>query len=212
MATTLLVGAGLLMQSFVKLVNIDTGFGTANVLNFQLVLPRQYAPAQKLALAEDLAGRLRLLPQVLAVGFTNDPPLTQTSLGGSLIPSSITPAEQRRLMQTSRRPFPQIRSVSSGYLAAMGVRLVDGRWFETADGEAAPPVVLFNRAFVRRWFGARSPLGEPIGFGPLASPIVGVVDDVRMYSLERNRNKPCTDIRGRYWSVLNLERPPRRAR
>jgi hypothetical protein len=70
-ATTLLVGAALLMVSFVKLASVDLGFNPQHVLSFDLVLPEHYLAERKLTVAQDLATRLRSLPRVAAAGFTD---------------------------------------------------------------------------------------------------------------------------------------------
>ena len=75
---------------------------------------------------------------------------------------------------------PQARSVSRGYLRAMGVRLLEGRWFDAADGAGNAQVLLVTRALARRYFGLRSPIGAQVRLlpGPHPWTIVGVVDDI----------------------------------
>ncbi len=75
---------------------------------------------------------------------------------------------------------PQARSVSRGYLRAMGVRLLEGRWFDAADGAGNAQVLLVTRALARRYFGLRSPIGAQVRLlpGPRPWTIVGVVDDI----------------------------------
>jgi predicted permease len=183
LATTLLVGAGLLVRSFVKLSNVESGLDPTNVLTFQLVLPQEYGGSRRLALTEDLVSRLRALPQVETAGVTNSPPLRAVRLYfGSFIPSGVTPQD---MAQDPLRP--EARVVSADYLRAMGVRLLDGRWFN--DREANPaPVVIVNRALAARYYGGKSPVGTFLraGTGPGASSleVVGMVDDVRQRGLD----------------------------
>jgi putative ABC transport system permease protein len=181
-ATMLLVGAGLLIGSFVKLSNVDTGYDASNVLTFQLVLPRQYPPARKASVAHDLAARLALIAGVSAAGFTNAPPLA----GATLYMGVFTPPG-RTAEQMMRDPArPQTRSVTPGYLRALGVRLIDGRWLDERDGPGQARVLLVNRSLARRYFDAVSPVGAALRQMPAGErwEIVGVVDDIRQGRLD----------------------------
>jgi putative ABC transport system permease protein len=75
---------------------------------------------------------------------------------------------------------PQARSVSRDYLRAMGVRLLEGRWFDAGDGAGGAPVLIVTRALARRYFGLRSPIGAQVRLlpGPGTWTIVGMVDDI----------------------------------
>ena len=175
-ATTLLVAAVLLIRSFVRMSQVPKGYDPTNVLSFQLVLPPEYPVARKEVLAHELATRLNALPGVSAAGFANLPPLA----GGALAYGVFQPPG-RTLQEMLRDPAaPQARSVSRGYLRAMGVRLLEGRWFDAADGAGNAQVLLVTRALARRYFGLRSPIGAQVRLlpGPHPWTIVGVVDDI----------------------------------
>ena len=175
-ATTLLVAAALLIRSFVRMSQMPKGYDPTNVLSFQLVLPSEYPVARKAVLAHELATRLSALPGVSAAGFANLPPLA----GGALAYGVFQPPG-RTLQEMLRDPAaPQARSVSRGYLRAMGVRLLEGRWFDAADGAGNAQVLLVTRALARRYFGLRSPIGAQVRLlpGPRPWTIVGVVDDI----------------------------------
>jgi putative ABC transport system permease protein len=176
LATTLLISAGLLIHSFLKLATLDPGYDSTNVLTFQVVLEGEGPPPQKLAQAEELITRLRAHPQVQAIGFINAPPLTRLSLSfGQFLPPGRTVEE----MKQESAP-PQGRSVSSGYLRAMGVRLLDGRWFDERDTADAQPVLIVNRSLAQRYFGQTNPVGQSVGLiGDSRWLIVGVVEDMR---------------------------------
>lgn len=176
MATTLLVGAVLLIRSFVQMSQVPKGYDPTNVLSFQLVLPPEYPVARKEVLAHDLATRLNALPGVSAAGFANLPPLA----GGAFAYGVFQPPG-RTLQEMLRDPAaPQARSVSRDYLRAMGVRLLEGRWFDAADGAGNAQVLLVTRGLARRYFGLRSPIGAQVRLLPGRHPwtIVGVVDDI----------------------------------
>ncbi len=176
LATTLLIGAGLLIHSFLKLATLNPGYDSTNVLTFQVVLEEGGEPARKLALADELAARLRVRPKVQAVGFINAPPLTLLSLSfGQFVPPG------RTVEQMKQEPVkPQARSVSVDFLRAMGVRLHDGRWFDERDTADAQRVLLVNRSLAQRYFGQTNPVGQSVRLiGDTPWLIVGVVEDMR---------------------------------
>jgi putative ABC transport system permease protein len=175
-ATTLLVAAVLLIHSFVRMRQVPMGYDPTNVLSFQLVVPPEYPVARKEALAHEYAARLSQLPGVAAAGFASLPPLA----GGAFAYGVFQPPG-RTLQEMLRDPAaPQARSVSRDYLRAMGVRLLEGRWFGEADDADNAQVLLVTRALARRYFGTRSPVGVQVRLlpGPRPWTIVGVLDDV----------------------------------
>lgn len=175
-ATALLVAAVLLIRSFAQMSQVPMGYDPANVLSFQLVVPAEYPIARKESLAHELAARLQALPGVEAAGFANLPPLA----GGAFAYGLFLPPG-RTIQEMGRDPdAPQARSVSRGYLAAMGVRLLEGRWFGPEDDADSLKVMIVTRAVARRYFGLQSPIGAQVQLlpGPHLWTIVGVVDDI----------------------------------
>jgi putative ABC transport system permease protein len=174
-ATMLLVGAGLLVQTLVRLSNVHPGYDPANVVTFQLVFPAEYDSERKGALASRLCSELRSLPDVLNAGFTNLPPLA----GGGLRFGIFVPPGRMLQDMLQERVQPQARAVSPDYLRALGVGLIEGRWFDERD--RARHLLLVTRATARRYFAQASPVGAQVRLLPTAVPweIVGVVDDVR---------------------------------
>ncbi len=186
MATVLLVGAGLLIHSFVKLTTVERGYDPSNVLAFQLVLPTDYSVARKTATIEAALARLRALPNVQAAGFTRAGILIGEAITiGTFVPHGRSVDDMRA---DPMRPL--IRAVSSGYLTAVGVRLLEGREFEPADTATSTPVVVMSRSVARRYFGPAGAVGQfvdwYVGKAP-ASPmqVVGVVEDVRNTTPDR---------------------------
>ena len=175
-ATTLLVVAVLLTRSFVHMSQVATGYDATNVLSFQLVLPHAYPVSRKEALALELASRLNAFPAVEAAGFASLPPLA----GGAFAYGVFQPPGRTLQEMLRDRATPQARSVSRDYLRAIGVRLLEGRWFDEADSADSAQVLLVTRALARRYFGVRSPLGIEVRLqpGPRAWTVVGVVDDI----------------------------------
>jgi predicted permease len=183
LATMLLVGAALLIHSFVNLSSVDLGYSPSGALTFELVLPQQVPGIRKLALANELAARLTSLPHVEAAGFTGAAPLSTMQGGYVLTPPGTTPG----LGLAPRRGREQRASlVSPDYLRAIGVRLVEGRWLDAHDGLDQPRAMLVNRALARQFFGDKSPLGLPVAIGDVPWQVVGVVSDVRYRSIDAN--------------------------
>ena len=170
MATVLFIGAGLLIRSFVALVNVSPGYDARNVLTFQVVLPsgRDANPGE---FHEELLTRLGSIPTVQAAGATDVLPIVGSSalhytLGG--LP--IEPGQTDRMV---------MRVVSGGYFRAMGIRVLAGRGFSDGDVSGGNRDLLVSREFSRRYFGTESPLGRTVGVEPTRYEVVGVVDDVR---------------------------------
>ena len=189
MATVLLVSAGLLINSFVKLSAVERGYDPGNVLAFQLVLPPQYSIARKTETIEQILARLRATSDVESAGFTRAGILIGEAITlGTFVPPG------RTVNEMGAGPLrPLIRAVSAGYLTAVSARLLDGRDFEPADAAGSTPVIVISRTVARQYFGAASPIGQfvdwHVGSGPPAQMrVVGVVDDVRNTSPDREGN------------------------
>ena len=201
MATMLLVGAGLLINSFSRLSRLEPGWNASGVLTFYLVMPQDYSTARKAELIERLINELRALPRVQSAGFTYAGPLLGlVDQFGTFVPQGRTPDEMR-----GNPDNPQIRAVSHDYLQTMGVRLIGGRWFDARDDAAAPPVIIVNRLVVQRLFGNENPVGRLVHldgrmeFAP--QQIVGVVEDMRQARLDR---EPAPQMFVDYRQVLAL--------
>ena len=201
MATMLLVGAALLINSFSRLSRVDPGWTASAVLTFYLVMPQDYSTARKGELIERVIDELRALPRVQSAGFTYAGPLLGlVDFFGTFVPPGRTPDEMRGTPDN-----PQIRAVSHDFLPTMGARLIAGRWFDARDDAAAPPVIIVNRLVVQRLFGNENPVGRFVHldgrmeFAP--QQIVGVVDDMRQARLDR---EPVPQMFVDYRQVLAL--------
>jgi predicted permease len=177
MALPLIVGGGLLVRSFVNLVTLDPGYDAGNVLTFQVGAPGdRYPPDRLTRFADDLVGRLAAMSDVVAVGYARQLPMVRLQ---------DTHSFRRRPDIPPPGPSPDGadgRYVSAGYMQAIGGRLVAGRW------PAAPNEVAVNRMLARREFGAESPVGGIVYIGRNSVPrnITAVVDDARLYGLDRD--------------------------
>ena len=201
MATMLLVGAALLINSFSRLARVDPGWNASGVLTFYLVMPQDYSTVRKAELIERLIAELRALPRVQDAGYTYAGPLLGlVDTFGTFVPQGRTPGEMR-----GNPDNPQIRAVSHDYLQTMGVRLIAGRFFDARDDAAAPPVIIVNRLVVQRLFDNQNPVGRFVHldgrmeFAP--QQIVGVVEDMRQGRLDR---EPAPQMFMDYRQVLAL--------
>jgi putative ABC transport system permease protein len=184
-AIILLVGAGLLINSFGRLSRIDPGWNASGVLNFYLVMPQDHPTARKAALIENVLSELRRMPDVRNAGFTYAGPLLGLiDTFGPFVPQGRTLEEMK-----GRPDPPHVRAVSHDYLQTMGVRLLAGRWLEVRDDAQAPPVIVVNRTLARRYFNNENPVGQMVHLdGQMNMPpqqIVGVVDDMLQGRLDQ---------------------------
>jgi len=202
MATVLLVCAGLLIHSFVKLSSVDRGYDSSNVLAFQLVMPTDYSVAKKAETIDATLARLRAFPDVQSAGFTRAGILIGEAITiGTFVPPGHTVDEMRAY---PKRPL--VRAVSSGYLTAVGARFLDGRDFDATDSATSTRVVVISQAVARRLFGAASPVGQSVdwyvGNGSFPMQVVGVVEDIRNTSPER---EPNPEVFVEYRQLLTLQ-------
>ena len=177
----LLAGAGLLIRSFVRLVDVDPGYDPANVVTAQLSLPSakyRTATAQQ-AFFTALLDRMSAVAGVRAVGTTNMLPLTP----GNMI---LTFGIQGQPQPTSPQDMPRasVRIVSSGYAEAMGLHLVEGRFFSSRDTAATAPVLVVNESAARQYFDGHAVGSRVQLFGPDPIEVVGEVGDVRHTGLD----------------------------
>ena len=200
-ATVVLVGAGLLINSFGRLARVDPGWNASGLLTFYLVAPQEYTTQRKAMLIDELLVELRRTPDVQAAGFTYAGPLLGLiDYVGKFVPAGRTPED---MPEISTGPY--IRSVSHDFLQTMRVRLQAGRWLEPRDDAGAPPVILVNRSLARLFFGAEDPVGRMVHVdGRMDLPpqqIVGVVDDMRQGRLDQ---EPTPQFFVDYRQVLAL--------
>ena len=178
-ACVLLVGASLLGRSFVALLNADRGYDPAGILTARLSLPASmYAPERRYAILDRILTRLAAMPAVDVAAWTSESPLTP---GGS---TSAFTLRSRHVDGGVATVQASPRIVSPRYFAAIGMRVIAGRGFAESDTDTAPPVVVVNRAFARRYLddsplGAKLPMGLGYGMENVEATVVGVIDDVR---------------------------------
>jgi len=188
-ACILLVGASLLLRSFVALLAADRGFDPRGVLSMQIPLPVKFTFAEHRDMLDGLQRRLRTLPGVTDVALGNALPFTTvgTYRGVNLaLPRDPARKVEVQLMQ---------RSVTPEYFRAMGLRLLQGRALAPSDTATAPAVMVVNRTFAARYLGDH-PLGQRLELmnnSKVPWEVVGVVDDMRQGS---DGNTPASAFGG----------------
>ena len=185
LATMLLIGAGLLLESLLRLQNVRIGFRPEGLLTFQLSPPpRKYAGiAKSAAFYRELVERLRTLPGVGGVAVSTGVPL-----GAGLYARTPMAPVGKSLVPPGDSLAIDWRSVSPGYFHTMQIPLVAGRLFTEADDFNAPPVTVISQETARRAWGTDDPLGRMlrvVGSG-LQLKVIGVVGDVRLTALNQD--------------------------
>jgi putative ABC transport system permease protein len=184
LAVVLLLGAGLLVRSFNKLMTLDLGFDRENVLTFRVSLPRsKYSkPAQTNAFYKDLLQRVNALPGVQTTGTINHSPLQ----GHGLI--AFVGIEGHPPLDRKKDPAIGIAAVDGEYFKTLKIPLLAGRQYDARDGADGQKVAIVNQAFANRFLPGSDALGKRVGFGceeaeGLCRTIVGVVGNIRQESI-----------------------------
>jgi len=176
LAVPLLVGAILMAQSFVRLSRVEPGFRTEGVLTVRMLLLPVKDRAAHAQIIDDTLARIRALPGVLAAGSIGRLPMDGGNSGSWYYRADL-PEPPRE-----RRPGGDISIVSSGYFAAMGIPLKQGRDFGNDDRIGSPHVAIVNETAARTFFGAEPAIGRRLRVywnDSREVEIVGVVGDIR---------------------------------
>jgi len=185
LALTMTISAGLLLESFHKVVRVDPGFRPDNVLMFQVRIPdASYPePQKKISYYDDLLDKLRTLPGVKSAGATSAPPL-----GGQW--GGVFQAEGVNAVgQEGENPTVLQVAVTSGYFDAIGMTLLSGRVFEKRDETPnSPMAAIVNETFASHFWGSENPVGKRIRRlgGSNWFQVIGLVRDERHYGLDHD--------------------------
>ena len=198
LSVVLLVGAGLLFRSFIRLQSVNTGFSSEQVLTARLTPagPGYRNNADLAKFYNQVIEKTSTLPGVQAAGIINTLPLEKGPTSGFRV-------EGRPVTTPDQWPSVNYRVVSPDYFSAMGVPVLQGRTYTDRDDENAPRVMIVNQQLARQTFPDENPIGKRITFGntdengqPRWFEIVGVVANVRSLEL---REEPTAEL---YFSVL----------
>jgi putative ABC transport system permease protein len=183
LSLVLLVGAGLLIKSFIRLRNIDPGFDARGVLTTSLSMPSiKYKEDEQITrfVEQTLAGIARI-QNVEAVGAGMPLPFS-----GNAMNISFTVDGQPELA-AGEQPISGARIITPDYLRAMGIPVIRGRAFTAQDKADAPKVILINETLARKHFPGEDAIGRRLNLGlnDINGEIVGIVGDVRSSSLSK---------------------------
>jgi putative ABC transport system permease protein len=206
LALVLLIGSGLMVRSFIRLMQVDAGFEPSNVLRLDLALPaaRYRKPQQQTQFYEELMARLKAMPGVESVGATRQTPLYP---GDNWVPVSF---EGRPAASPGQETYVAMRSISADYFSTMKIPVRQGRQFSDSDARLAvptirwfeqqpypenfdkpqpAPVIIINETMARTFWPGEDPLGKRMRI--ISSPwftVVGIVGDIHHTGLHTKPN------------------------
>jgi putative ABC transport system permease protein len=181
LSLVLLVGAGLVIKSFWRLQQVDSGFDSQNLLSVEVTLPESKYPTsqQRTVFFQRALETISTLPGVREAAAINSPPLSGRRnisvfpIEGHPEPKGITDA-----------PLADSRVISPGYFKMMGIPLLEGRTFTGGDGQNAPRVTIISEAFATRFGAGEDLMGKRLSIGNEWHTVVGVVSDIRQSGLD----------------------------
>lgn len=190
LSLVLLVGAGLMIQSFLRLRRVNIGLDAKNVLTTTLILPsaKYREGEQRAAFFKQLVERVRGLPGVQAASATATLPLSGSNWGRSLT------VEGHPVLSVGQAPVIQHTVVTPGYFRTMGIALLSGRDFNDADAKGSADVTIIDERLAREYWPNESPIGKRIRFGPPEDnepwhTVIGVVSSVRHQRMQEETRK-----------------------
>jgi len=185
LALALLIGAGLMIRSIIRLYQVDAGFDPNHVLTAQLSLPTARYPKveQRMAFYQQVVARLKALPGVASVAGTSAIPLSWMEIGAGILIEGRPQADS-----VDKLPLSKVEAVTVDYFRTLGILLIQVRGFTEQDNKDAPAAVIINETFARRYLPGEDPIGKRLKVG--ADPddswqsIVGIVRDIKHRTLE----------------------------
>jgi len=176
LSVLLLIGAGLLLRSFVALRGLDPGFDPRNVLSLRVSLPSSHYPtdARRTQFFDQALEAIRTVPGVLSAGAALGAPMTARLF------APFQPSDRPRL-PFAQRPIALWQAATPGYLETLRLHLLRGRTFTERDKDGAPLVAVINQTMAQRYWPSQNPMGKHllVARAELDTEIVGVVSDVR---------------------------------
>ncbi len=176
LACVLLIGAGLLLRSFVRLLDVDLGFAPAHVAAIKIEIDDGGSKERRGVIVQQILERVRAIPGIEAAGMTDMLPLDRNRSWGLVA---------RENLNDKKRHGAFVYVVTPGYLSTMGMRLRTGRDISWHDRSDTARAIIINEAAARREWPGQNPVGRTAyGVGRGESQVVGVISDVRETSLE----------------------------
>jgi predicted permease len=180
LAAVLLVGAGLMLRSFERLVSTETGMAPEQVATLEMSFMRGVPRESRLDRVETVLAEIRRQPGIVAAGTVNDLPLR----GGGGIGISVS---HDGMPASAKGKFPRYLVASDGYFEALGIGLRRGRLFSPLDG-TGPEIAIISESMASTYWPGQDPIGRTFFFGGDTIPVevIGVVADVRESGLEQD--------------------------
>ena len=179
LACVLLVGAGLLLRSFLHVLDVDLGFEASAAATISLDDGDGRDPAKRTAIWQEFVSRSSAIPGVEAAGISDNLPMSRNRSWGI--------AAKGQLKSSAQDFIPVfVYIVSPGYLKAMGMRLKEGRDIRWDDLSNNRSVVILNETVARKLWPSQDPIGRTAIAGGMDSEVIGVISDVRESSAEEN--------------------------
>jgi len=178
----LLIGAGLMLRSFARVLSQDRGIQSDHVATLELAIKRNASRVERLAMLHGMLTQLQNDPLIDAAAVVNDLPLNGTSgMSISVKVDGVSPPNG----PDGYAPMARYLQASGGYFKTLGISLLRGRTFTTSDDSLAPPVAVINMAMAKTWWPDRDPIGQKFVTAARAPvTVVGIVADLRERSLE----------------------------
>ena len=185
MALVLLIGAALLMKSFMRLLDVNPGFNPANVLTLEIQLPnlppsRYERDEEQTSFFQQVVTRLQALPGVENAGGVLSLPLSGAYEGTDVF------LEGQETTPDGERPNADYTMVTPDYFATLQIPLLQGRQFNAQDKRDAPPVIIINNTLAERIWPGQEPIGKRmrVGFEQKQREVIGVVGSIKQTTLD----------------------------
>ncbi len=177
LACVLLVGAGLMLRSFLRVLDVDLGFNPSHAAAIKIDYDDGGNLERRSAILQDMLEQVRALPGVEAAGITDMLPLDRNRSWSMVAKGRVYPKGEDLSVF--------IRMVTPGYIKAMGMKLLEGRDFTWEDNANSQSVIIINEAAARRHWPGENPIGRMVnGISRGESRVIGVIANVRQNSLE----------------------------
>jgi predicted permease len=206
LSMVLLVGAGLLIRSFVRLRNVSAGFDARNVLTMKIALPPARYPKgpQMAAFYDQVVKQVSVMPGVQSAAVCSALPVRPVRFSPVLVEGQPNFSTETPL---AARPILAIQMVSPAYFRTLRVSLREGREFTEGDSAEEPLVAMVNETLVRRYWPRDNPIGKHLLLGRMVRPteVVGVAADVNNLSLAAAPEAEVyVPFPQRPWASMNL--------
>jgi putative ABC transport system permease protein len=177
LACVLLIGAGLLLRSFLEVLDVDLGFQPSRAAVIKIDYDDGDNAARRGSILQQILERVRAIPGIESAGITDMLPLIHSRSWSLVAKGKVYSKEE------DYDAFVYV--VTPGYLRVMGMHLVEGRDFSWSDGPKSEPVIIINQAAARREWPGQDPIGRlALGIGYSETRVVGVISDVRESNIE----------------------------